>query len=136
LEQEAIYELPTYGASVEAKTVDLSLYLPKFDVMGKADLKNGLMKLGITKVFDPLESDFTPLTKETDGIHVTKVEHCARVKIDEEGCEAAAYVYMPMDGLGAMEPPETVELVFDRPFAFVVTGRAEQPLFTAIVDQG
>ena len=135
LQQEELYDLSTLAKETDCRTVELSLYLPKFDITAQADLKEGLKQLGLTQVFDPSRSDFSPLTRETAGIAVTRVEHCTRVRIDEEGCEAGAYVFMPMDGMGAFENVQRVELVFDRPFLFIITGRTGQPLFTGIVDQ-
>lgn len=135
LVQETIYGLPSYESEVYKQEVELSLYLPKFDLSSKTDLKEGLLELGLSEVFDSLQSDFSPLTRDSEEVFLSEAEHCARVRIDEEGCEAAAYTLLGM----AMEsiPPELdqVELVFDRPFVFVITGRTNHPLLTGIVDQ-
>ena len=88
----------------------------------------------MTDVFDAAVSDFSPLTKDTASVFVSQVKHAARVKIDEEGCEAAAYTVIAMCG-SAMPPKDEVEFVLDRPFLFAITGRDGLPLFIGIVNQ-
>ena len=107
--------------------------IPKFDISSQIDLRNGLMALGITDVFDLESSDFTPMTTETEQIALSKVSHDARVTIDEEGCTAAAYTVMAMAG-AAMPPNEEVDFVLDRPFLFAITGYDGLPLFVGIVN--
>ena len=59
--------------------------VPKFDISSQTDLTSGLKALGITDVFDPDISDFSPMTDDMDGIFVSQAQHGARVAIDEEG---------------------------------------------------
>ena len=107
--------------------------IPKFDVTSQMDLREGLMALGITDVFDPERSDFTPMTTETDNIALSQAKHDARVTIDEEGCTAAAYTVMAMAGAAA-PPKEEVDFVLDRPFLFAITGYDGLPLFVGVVN--
>lgn len=106
--------------------------IPKFDVASQFDLIDGLKELGITDIFDPARSDFTPMTTDTDGIILDKASHAARVVIDEEGCTAAAFTVMA-DGTGAPSGDE-VDFVLDRPFIFCITGDSGLPLFVGIVN--
>ena len=108
--------------------------IPKFDVTSQLDLKDGLQALGITDVFDPERSDYTPMTQDTDGIYLSKAQHDARVAIDEEGCAAAAYTVMANAGAAA-PPEEEVDFVLDRPFLFAITSRDGLPLFVGVVNQ-
>lgn len=111
--------------------------IPKFDVVSNMDLIESLQKLGVRDVFDRSISDFstlTPLEKELGGISVSKIDHAARVKIDEEGCEAAAYTVMQMT-TAAMPPKEEVDFVLNRPFLFVITGDDGLPLFIGVVNE-
>lgn len=110
----------------------VNLSVPKFDVCSQMDLKQKMMDLGVTDVFDPSESDFSPLTTEMDGISVSKVQHDARVVIDEEGCTAAAYTVMMM--LGGTPQGDEIDFVLDRPFLFVLTGIDGLPLFVGVVN--
>ena len=107
--------------------------IPRFDITSQMDLREGLMALGITDVFDPEHSDFTPMTTDTDNIALSQVKHDARVTIDEDGCTAAAYTVMAMAGAAA-PPKEEVDFVLDRPFLFAVTGIDGLTLFVGVVN--
>lgn len=114
------------------KSLRIIQSIPKFDVTSKLNLVEGLQHLGVTKVFSMEEADFSPMLEE--AAYVSQVKHDARVKIDEEGCEAAAYTLMTMES--ACEPPEEeVEFVLDRPFLFAITAENGLPLFVGVVNQ-
>ncbi len=107
--------------------------IPKFDVASQFDLGEGLQALGVTDVFDPAKSDFTPMTTDVDvPITLSQSSHAARVVIDEEGCTAAAFTVM-MD-CGGGRPEREVDFILDRPFLFCITGDSGLPLFVGIVN--
>jgi len=107
--------------------------IPKFDVSSQFDLGDGLQALGVTHVFDPALSDFTPMTTDADApIVLSQADHAARVVIDEEGCTAASFAVMAL-GMGG-PPEEEVNFVLDRPFLFFITGDSGLPLFVGIVN--
>lgn len=114
--------------------ITVHLSVPKFDVSSDIDLSSGLKALGAEDVFDPAISDFTPMTLDLGEIYLSQARHAARVKIDEEGCTAAAFTVMAAAG-AALPPEEEVDFVLDRPFIFVITGNGELPLFVGIVNQ-
>lgn len=107
--------------------------IPKFDVSSQFDLGEGLKALGVTDVYDPAVSDFTPMTADVDGpITLSMANHAARVVIDEEGCTAAAFTVAALGGAAA--PDGEVDFVLDRPFLFCVTGDSGLPLFVGVVN--
>ncbi len=107
--------------------------IPKFDVASQFDLGEGLKTLGVTDVFDPEKSDFTPMTTDADvPITLSQADHAARVVIDEEGCTAAAFTLI--DAAGAGGPEGEVDFVLDRPFLFCITGDSGLPLFVGVVN--
>jgi len=108
----------------------LALSLPKFDVNSDIDLKEGLRALGVTDVFTEGVADYSPLTDE--DIVLTDARHSARVKIDEEGCEAAAVTIMQAGPAGEMA--EVIDFTVDRPFIFVITSDVDLPLFVGVVN--
>lgn len=118
------------------KYLQINLSMPKFDVSSDLDLIEGLRGLGVTDVFDWTVSNFDPLEASTDDpLYVSKAQHAARVKVDEDGCEAAAYTVMMLE-CGADAPPsDEVDFTLDRPFLFAVTGDSGLPLFTGVVNQ-
>lgn len=111
--------------------VDLSV--PMFDVALDMDLTEKLKKMGITDVFDPTISDFSPMTDDTEA-YLSQAKHAARIAIDEEGVTAAAYTDMMANGAAA-PPEEKVDFTLDRPFVFAITGADGLPLFVGIVHQ-
>ena len=117
--------------SQDLRYCQVKLSLPKFDINSYLNIIPMLESLGITEVFYP-GADFTPLTN-TDGVYVSDAIHSARVKIDEEGCEAAAFtVIITKDG--AVFFDTVIEFNVDRPFGFVLTASDGLPLFTGIVN--
>lgn len=108
--------------------------VPKFDVSSDLDLKSTLTGLGITDVFDPNASDFTPLT-DTDPVWLDQAKQIARVKVDEQGVEAAAVTLMADSG--ASMPPEDLKICvmdLDRPFLFLIQAEGVT-LFVGVVEQ-
>lgn len=107
--------------------------IPKFDVSSQFDLEEGLQALGVTDIFDPERSDYTPMTTDVEEpIVLSKASHAARVMIDEEGCTAMAFTTLP--GFGAAKPDDEVDFVLDRPFIFWITGDSGLPLLMGIVN--
>lgn len=125
LNRETLSENSTY--------LRVHLTVPQFDVSCQLGLNDTLKGLGITDVFDPTLADFTPVS-QSQQLALSRVIHGARVKVDEQGCEGAAYTAMVY--AGASRPPEEeVYFTLDRPFLFCVTGAQNLPLFVGIVNQ-
>ena len=106
--------------------------VPKFDVKSSTGLNGVLQSLGVTDAFDGTKADFTPLTD--NGAVVDSVMQAARVKIDEDGVEAAAYTEIVANDSAMMEIPPTVEMELDRPFLFVIFDYNNVPLFVGTVN--
>ena len=73
-----------------------------------------------------------PLT--ANGAFLSSAMQAARVKIDEEGVEAAAYTEIVCADSAMMEVPHTVEMDLDRPFLFVIFDNSNVPLFVGTVN--
>ena len=112
----------------------INLVMPKFDVEGEINLIGGLQELGVTDVFDPWLADFTPMLGEGVDAYVSQANHAARVRVDEEGCEGAAFTVIEVTE-GAPAPGEEIDFVLDRPFLFAVTSQTGQLLFVGIVNR-
>lgn len=113
------------------KYLTIHLSLPKFDVSNDMNLIEGMKNLGVTDIFDYQAADFSPMTDAT-GLYVGKIVHAARVKIDEEGVEAAAYTVIAVPE-GTAPPEDEVDFVLDRPFLFIVSSQDNLPLFAGTV---
>ncbi len=111
--------------------------VPKFDVESELSMTDTLRALGVQRIFGA-SADFSPLTgRETDRTYsVTKIQHAARVKINEEGCAAAAYTVIEIADVGyPAKPEETLAMNLNRPFAFMITGVDGLPLFIGVVNE-
>ena len=133
---EAVDFLLANGDWAQSQQARIDLSIPKFDVSSDLDLLDTLAKLGITDVQTVGMADFTPLTTANEQpLVLTQAKHAARVKIDEDGCEAAAYTILSVCETAAMPPEEVVEFTLDEPFVFAITGIDGLPLFVGVVNQ-
>ncbi len=119
------------------RTMMITMSLPKFDVTSDLKLIDALKSLGVTDVFDPNLADFSPVLKDSrlmgNPLYVSQLLHGARVKVDEEGCEAAAYTLMAMAGAAApADDVEFIEIDLDRPFLYSLMSDGV-PLFAGAV---
>lgn len=94
---------------------------------------NHLRRLGIRNLFT--DASQTPSLKvDGNSVKVDRMTHGARLRINEEGCEASAYTSMRgVMCAGIPETPPRYDFILDRPFLFVLTGRGNLPLFAGIV---
>ena len=133
LNDDEVSALYLTGKGTSADRI-VHIRIPKFDVSSDIELSDTLKNLGLTDIFDSASADFSPLTEELSGeIGVNSAKHAVRVAIDEEGCTAAAYTTVILYG-AAPPPDEEVEITFDRPFLFVITGTRDTVLFMGIVN--
>lgn len=118
-----------------AERAKIKWSVPKFDVSSDLELSDVLKSLGVTDAFDASLADFSPLAEFDEPVSVTKVQHAARVTVDEQGCEAAAFTAIMNDATAALpEELPTVEMNLNRPFAFAITGTDGLPLFVGAVN--
>ena len=106
------------------------LSLPKFKVSEKLDMIDMLKKYGVTDVLSDVTSDFTPLS-DNPRLYLSAAEHAAVLEIDEEGVTGAAYTIESVNNTSL--PSNEIDLVFDRPFMFVLAGKDGSVLFSGVV---
>ena len=107
----------------------INLKLPKFDVTSDLKLSDMLPKLGVTDIFTS-KANLSNITSAE--AYVDSIDHSARVKIDENGVEAAAFTVIT--DAGSSLPKDEVDFFLDRPFIFVITSSINTPLFMGIVN--
>ena len=116
---------------VNDEEVRVNWSVPKFDIRASLELNDALRALGVTDAFDKAAADFTPLTDA--GAVVSSVMQAARVRIDEEGMEAAAYTEIIVEPTAAEPPPcSEEEMNLNRPFLFAIW-KDGAPLFIGAV---
>lgn len=135
LQEQETMDFMLAGADWEnKKELTVHMSIPKFDVSSQLTLNDSIQHLGITDVFHTA-ADFSPTTSDV-GLAVSKIQHDARVKIDEEACEAAAYTVIMVEATAmAPEELEEIDFVLDRPFIFVISNAQGLPLFVGTVQQ-
>ena len=103
--------------------------IPKFDVSCKGDMISALKDLGIENIFDAEKSDFSAVSKDP-SLLVNDITQGIRIKIDEQGCEAATYTSIYVSCSGSI--PALVKL--DRPFIFATLSEDGIPLFAGVIN--
>ena len=102
-------------------TYKVDVKLPSFESEYNAeDLKDILQEMGIKTAFSNA-ADFSGMTETP--IHISNVIQKTKIKVDEQGSEAAAVTDITMKGNSIGTAPELkfVEFHADRPFIYAIT---------------
>lgn len=130
-EPNFLSRLEFYGDACTWGEVQWSV--PKFDVDSDLDLMEALTALGITDLPDPDRADLSALT-DLDAF-LSDAKQLSRVKVDEEGVEAAAVtILMVRETSLPPQPTEVCVMDLDRPFLFIIRTQ-DVPLFIGVVNQ-
>ena len=107
-----------------------TLALPKFEAEWSGQLQDILSALGLDLAFTWGEADFSLLGDNPNGYFLSQVIHAAKIKVNEQGTEAAAATVVEAAS-GSAAPPETgLTLIFDHPFLYgIVDLETGVPLF-------
>ena len=136
-EYMSLISRPYKDTASHCKWMKVNLTVPQVDVSAGIDLKSGLQRAGLTKVFDWTQRGFASALESktsTYPVYLAGINQDTRVKIDEKGIVAASYIELNF-GAGAAEPPnEIIDFVLDRPFVFAVT-KSRLPLFVGTVNK-
>lgn len=96
----------------------VNLRLPRFEGEFNGDLIGLLCK--VSPEFD-LSQGFDNMAPPS-LIHVSNIRHAAKIKIDEEGAEAAAHQLTPQDrGILTDKLATVADITFDRPFIYTIS---------------
>uniref|UniRef100_A0A663MRU5 Serpin family B member 10 n=1 Tax=Athene cunicularia TaxID=194338 RepID=A0A663MRU5_ATHCN len=117
LERELTFENLSAWTSPEImEKMKMEVYLPRFTLEEKYDLKSTLSGMGIQDAFIEGQADFTGMSENGDLV-LSQVFHKCYLEVNEEGTEAAAAssASLASRSLGA-----TVIFVADHPFLFFI----------------
>ena len=135
---EVLLQDPAFLGSLDIHGADsfhgkIEWSVPKFDLESQLDLKELLKSMGITDLLDREKADLSALTDLEAWI--SGASQLARVKVDEEGVEAAAVTILEAATSAApSENPDLCVMDLNRPFLFVIRLR-NIPLFVGVVNQ-
>lgn len=129
---ETVNKLLVSPADMPLEEIDVSMSIPKFDITSKVDMKKAMNAMGIKSVFSETTTPFAEISNDP-RLYLSKANHAARVKINEDGVEAASYVEFGFACAGL--PPEVKRMNFklDRPFLFAITKNGKIPLYVGAV---
>uniref|UniRef100_A0A8B9N915 Serpin family B member 10 n=1 Tax=Accipiter nisus TaxID=211598 RepID=A0A8B9N915_9AVES len=117
LERELTFENLSAWTSPELmEKMKMEVYLPRFTLEEKYDLRSTLSMMGIQDAFTEGQADFTGMSENGD-LFLSQVFHKCYLEVNEEGTEAAAAssAALTSRSLGA-----TVIFVADHPFLFFI----------------
>ncbi|NWU65590.1 PAI2 inhibitor, partial [Pterocles burchelli] len=117
LERELTFEnLSAWTNRELMEKTKMEVYLPRFTLEEKYDLKSTLSRMGIKDAFTEGQADFTGMSENGD-LFLSQVFHKCYLEVNEEGTEAAAATSASLASrsLGA-----TVIFVADHPFLFFI----------------
>ena len=107
-----------------AEQLSVGVYLPKFNLSGSSvSWLTALKALGITKLFDPGQSDLSGITQD-ESLYVKDVLQQVYVDVSEQGTEAAAATAVTVVRVAIAGAGEPLVIAFDRPFLFFVRERS------------
>lgn len=103
---------------------EIKLSLPRFKYdFELTNFKDVLMKLGIKDAFNPDKADFTNIIErnnETGNLYIGSAIHKTHIDLNEKGTKAAAVTYFGMYTSGITIEKESVNLVFNKPFIYMI----------------
>ena len=103
------------------RTVEVDVKFPKFETASDVPLNDALKALGMELPFKE-GADFTGMSLYAD--HISKVFQKARIKVDEEGSEAAAVTVVGMLEATAIPNPKYYFFHADRPFLYMISEKS------------
>ena len=97
----------------------VDVWLPRFETDTDIDLKPIMQKLGMPDAFDRVKANFSRFCNVE--VYISLMKQVAKVKLDEEGTEAAAVTVIGVNEKAAGPGPEYVTFRADHPFLYVIS---------------
>lgn len=132
---ETLLANPDFLKSVyesERQPAEVTFSIPKFSYRAKIDVLDKMDALGLRDMVQVAPDLSVMLPKQS--AEVSAITQEAFIDLNEEGVEAAAYTEVQIKCTSMPPQDEVVELVFNRPFIYVISDDAGVPLFVGIVN--
>lgn len=111
----------------------LTVRLPKFEVSCESEMVEALREMGLIKMFDGYQADFSGICGGT--MFVSRITQGVRIIVDEEGSEVASFT----EEKGMLTSPGPMiddDFFVDRPFAFIIAEKSTGlPLFMGRINK-
>uniref|UniRef100_A0A914Y2N3 Serpin domain-containing protein n=1 Tax=Panagrolaimus superbus TaxID=310955 RepID=A0A914Y2N3_9BILA len=105
---------------------NVNVKLPQFQIKSSFNLVKTLQTLGIKDAFNE-NANFSGISKE-EKIKLSNIVHKTFIKIDENGCEAAAFTGVLFHWTSGIHPPPK-SFTVDHPFLFIIADKKFNFLF-------
>lgn len=119
-----------YFSYMEVTNQEITLFLPKVDIMTHADLTESLQAAGIRIAFTDV-ADFSGISEKP--LKINRVCQDARLRIDEEGTSAAAVTEIEMAPAEAEPLEEPVLMNVNHPFVVLIVDKETNAVVFAAV---
>lgn len=109
--------------------------MPKFESGYSVDLREALMRMGMTDAFDDQISDFSGMGASAKGnLVISRVLHKTFISVHEKGTRAGASTAIEVMGESARPQEEVKTVRLDRPFVYILVDcKANLPVFIGTV---
>ena len=101
--------------------------LPCFESKSDIDLKDIMTKLGMPNAFDSQLAEFPYFCN--DSTYIDLMKQVAKIKLNEEGTEAAAVTAAGMVCTATLDEPQHVNFHANRPFLYVISEQSTGTIF-------
>ena len=119
----AVPSLETWNQLNSSMTkADFKIKLPRFEIDTDVNLIPIMQSLGMTDAFNPGLADFGDFCEDAGGLYINLMKHVAKIKVDEEGSEAAAVTV-----IGIWKSYTTFNA--NRPFIYVISDTVTGSIF-------
>ena len=103
---------------------ETNLKLPRFETEVNVDLKDIMKELGMPLAFDKRKAEFPYFCNYS--VFIGQMKQVAKIKVDEQGTEAAAVTVIGMDATGI--PPQAT-FHATRPFLYLISEQSTGAIF-------
>ena len=105
---------------------EVDLKLPRFETDTNQNLVKTMSDLGMPTAFGEY-ADFPHFCNAP--VYISNMFQVAKIKLDEEGTEAAAVTVIQMDETGISSPPEPKPFHANRPFLYIISEQSTGAIF-------
>lgn len=113
---------------MKQRKVDLKL--PAFETETEVGLVKIMKSLGMKRAFDPYQAEFNEMLGLTyDRVYLGLLKQKSKIKVNEEGTEAAAVTVGGFCGTSVQLPAEPVTFHADRPFIYLIQEQSSNAIF-------
>ena len=120
--------LEDWSVAMKGQPQPANLYVPRFQIEGKYDLKEVMKSLGVVDAFDE-RADFSKMSPLE--LYISRIFQLSKIMVDEDGTEAAAITVIEYEEKSFLDPDSYVDFKVDRPFYFTIQSRQANAILFA-----